>query len=82
MTCNGELLYSQALEFSPVENYEETAQLEIRIIEDITGDGFVDVFDLFMAARAYGSHPRHSRWLPAAGLNLKLMIEIGDVKLR
>ncbi|MCD6240393.1 hypothetical protein J7K27_02560 [Candidatus Bathyarchaeota archaeon] len=60
-------------------NNEKIAQLEIRIIGDITGDGFVDVSDLSMAARAYGSYPGHSRWLPAADLNLNLMIEIGDI---
>ena len=71
-------IYPTTYEYD-MENNEKIVWLKIRMIGDVTGDGFIDISDISAAARAYGSYPGHPRWLPAADLNLDLSVDIGDV---
>jgi len=78
---------------TPVPNETDTADnnytygwIIISIAGDITGtDGWPDrkisIQDLFIVAKAFGSHPRHPKWNPNADLNTDKKINIRDLKL-
>jgi PKD repeat protein len=42
--------------------------VEIRLLGDLTGDGIVDMRDVAIAAKAFGSYPGHPRWNPEADI--------------
>lgn len=46
---------------------------------DLNSDGTVDIHDLIIAAKAYGSHPAHPRWNPDADINQDNQINIHDL---
>jgi hypothetical protein len=46
---------------------------------DIDGDGVVDILDIAIVAKAYGSYPGHPRWNPAADLDGSGTVDILDV---
>ena len=46
---------------------------------DINNDGIVDIFDLVIAAAAFGSYPGHPKWNPIADLNQDGTIDIFDI---
>jgi len=47
--------------------------------EDLNEDGKVDILDLAVVCKAYGSYPGHPRWNPKADIILDLIINILDV---
>jgi len=49
------------------------------ISTDINGDGVVNIVDIALVAKAYGSYPGHSRWNPAADLDDNGTINIVDI---
>ena len=50
-----------------------------RSLGDINGDGVVDILDIAMVARAYGSYPGHPRWNPNTDLDNNNKIDIIDI---
>lgn len=50
-----------------------------RLSTDIDGDGVVDILDIAIVAKAYGSYPGHPRWNPAADLDGSGTVDILDV---
>jgi len=48
---------------------------------DINRDGKVDIEDVAIAAKAFGSHPGHPRWNPVADQNEDGKIDIRDIAL-
>lgn len=48
---------------------------------DLSGDGVVDILDIAIAARAYGSYPGHPRWNPAADLDSDGTVSILDIAM-
>ena len=49
------------------------------LIGDINGDGIVDIFDVVILAKAFGSEPGDPEWNPAADLNNDDIVDIFDV---
>jgi len=48
---------------------------------DVNGDGIVNIFDVAIVAKAYGSYPERSKWDPTADLNHDGIIDIIDIAL-
>jgi hypothetical protein len=53
--------------------------VRVRMPGDINGDGIVDISDIAMAAKAFGSYPGHPRWNPEADLNSDGVVDIVDI---
>ncbi len=53
-------------EYNTTDNTLADGTVEIRLLGDLNGDGKVDMKDIAIAAKAFGSYPGHSRWDPAA----------------
>jgi len=49
------------------------------LLEDLNGDGKVDIYDVTIVARAYGSFPGHESWEPSADIVPDGKINIFDV---
>jgi len=47
--------------------------------EDLNLDGKIDILDLAIAARAFGSHPGNPRWSPLADLNHDEKVDLQDI---
>jgi uncharacterized protein YfaS (alpha-2-macroglobulin family) len=50
-----------------------------RLSTDINGDGIVDILDIAIVAKAYGSYPGHPRWNPATDLDGSGTVDIIDI---
>ena len=48
---------------------------------DLDGDGKVDIKDIAIATRAFGSHTGHPRWIPVCDLNNDEKVDIRDLAL-
>jgi len=55
--------------------------LPAHLYGDLNGDGEVDIKDLAMAAKAFGSNPDHPRWNPKADVNQDKKVNIIDFVL-
>lgn len=53
--------------------------VKVRIPSDINGDGAVDMIDLWLAAKAFGTKPEDPRWDPAADVNNDYIIDMVDI---
>jgi hypothetical protein len=51
------------------------------VVGDVNGDGKVDIKDVAIVAKAYGSTLSGPRWNPLADLNGDLIIDIKDVAI-
>ena len=60
-------------------NVNTNGILKITRLGDINGDNMVDILDIAMVARAYGSYPGHSRWNANADLDNNNIIDILDI---
>jgi hypothetical protein len=49
------------------------------MVGDLNNDGVIDIRDISIAGRAYGSYPGHSRWNPNADINNDNIIDIRDI---
>jgi uncharacterized repeat protein (TIGR01451 family) len=58
-----------------------TLQAAFYIIGDINRDGTVDIKDLVLFVKAFGSYPTHTRWNPKADLNNDEKADIKDLIL-
>jgi hypothetical protein len=48
------------------------------LVGDVNGDGIVDLKDVYIVGKAYGSYPGHPKWNPAADLNGDLKVDLKD----
>jgi len=55
--------------------------LTIRLLGDVNGDGRVDLKDLALVARAFGSTPTSPNWNPAADINGDGQVNMKDIAL-
>jgi len=46
---------------------------------DINGDGIINIIDIYIVARAFGSYPGHPRWDPRADLDGDELVNIIDL---
>ena len=60
-------------------NVYTNGMLKVTRLGDINGDNMVDILDIAMVARAYGSYPGHSRWNANADLDNNNIIDILDI---
>jgi len=51
----------------------------VTILGDLNGDGVVDILDIAMVAKAYGSYPGHKRWNANADIDNNNVIDILDI---
>jgi hypothetical protein len=71
----------------PIDDYPSNNALEsdtwvtIRILGDINGDNKVDLQDIGIAARAFGSYPNHQWWNQDADINSDDKIDLRDIAL-
>jgi len=77
--------YMISIEAEPVdgeeilENNAKTVTVEVNLMGDINGDRIVNILDLFMVARAFGSRPGYSNWNPMADIDENGKINILDL---
>ncbi len=55
--------------------------ITVRIKGDVNGDGRVDLRDIVLVARAFGSTPNSSNWNPAADINCDGVVDMKDMAL-
>lgn len=53
----------------------------LTMLGDVNGDRVVNLYDLFLVARAYGTEPGSPNWNPAADLNDNKIIDINDLNI-
>jgi thermitase len=53
--------------------------VKVKLLGDINGDGIVDIFDIALAAKAFGSYPGHPRWNLEADINSDGVVDIVDI---
>jgi hypothetical protein len=61
--------------------FVSNASLVLATGPDINNDGKVDIKDIAIVARAFGSYPGHPRWNPDADLYQDLQIDIRDIAI-
>jgi len=65
-----------------VGNVENTRCLNVTLVgPDINGDGKVDMTDIAIAGRAFGTVPGDARWNPLADVNLDGKVDLRDIAL-
>jgi uncharacterized protein YraI len=63
-------------------NVENTNYLNVTVVDpDINGDGEVDMKDIAIAGRAFGTVPGDARWNPLADVNLDGKVDLRDIAL-
>jgi thermitase len=60
---------------------EASITIRIRIFGDINDDGRVDITDVSLVAKAFGSNPTRGRWNPICDLNGDGRVDIQDVAM-
>ena len=60
---------------------EASVTIKIRIFGDINNDDKVDITDIGIVAKAFGSNPTRQRWNPACDLNGDGRVDIQDVAM-
>jgi PKD repeat protein len=63
---------------------EGTIRIKVRIMGDLNGDGKVDIKDVAIAAKAFGSTPTNgarARWNPDADIDENSRVDITDIAL-
>jgi hypothetical protein len=68
-------------EFNPVNNVYVDGVIQIRLLGDINGDGKVDIKDLAIAAKAFGSYVGSPTYNPDADVNQDGVIDIRDLAI-
>ena len=73
--------YTVSLNVTDSEGEWDTKQITVKVlphIADLNEDGKVDIQDLHIWCRAYGSYPSHGRWNPKADINHDGKVDILD----
>lgn len=76
--------YVVCLNVTDSEGEWNTKEVTLKILPsraDLNEDGKVDVYDLYLLCRAYGSYPGHERWNAAADMNDDGKVNIMDAAL-
>jgi len=68
-------------EVDTADNTLDGGYVKVKIMGDLNGDGQVDIRDLAVLAKAFGSYPGHPRWDPNADLNKDNMVDIRDIAM-
>jgi len=67
---------------NPSDNIMQSkTKIHVRIVGDVNGDGRVDMKDIGVAARAFGSYPTHERWNPDVDINNDEKIDMRDIAI-
>jgi len=66
-------------ELDIMDNTYTDGTIKIKIMGDVNGDGVVDISDIGLVGRAFGSNPDNPRWNPEADLNLDNVIDVRDI---
>ena len=53
----------------------------ITFLGDLNDDGRVDMKDIYVIVKAFGSYPGHPRWSPVADLDMDDRVDIRDIYL-
>ena len=85
--CNNYTIIGEATtfpyEYNTTNNIFNDGTVKIRPLGDLTGDGIVDMRDVSIAARAFGSYPGHPRWDPEADITgTEYLVPDGTVDMR
>jgi hypothetical protein len=62
-------------------DYEATATVEVKPNGDLNGDSRVDLKDIGMVGKAFGSRPSDANWLIQADMNKDSKIDLMDIAL-
>jgi PKD repeat protein len=76
--------YVVCLNVTDSEGEWSTKEVTLKILPsraDLNEDGRVDIYDLYLLCRAYGSYPDHERWNAAADMNGDGKVNIIDAAL-
>lgn len=68
-------------EFNPANNVYVDGVIQIRLVGDINGDGKVDIKDLAIAAKAFGSYVGSPTYNPDADVNQDGVVDIRDLAI-
>jgi parallel beta-helix repeat protein len=60
---------------------QSSIKIHVRILGDVNGDNKVDMRDIGIAARAFGSYPGHERWNPDVDVNNDNKIDMRDIAI-
>jgi hypothetical protein len=66
-------------EYNVTNNVYVDGTFEIRLLGDINNDKKVDMKDIIVAAKAFGTFPGESRWNPDADVNLDGTVDMRDI---
>jgi hypothetical protein len=66
---------------TPDDNEFVDGKVKINMFADINGDGVVDIKDIVLLTKAFGSQPGHPRWNPDADLDNDDKVSIVDLML-
>jgi hypothetical protein len=68
-------------ELDLTDNFLSDGTVKIKLMGDLNSDGKVDIKDLVLLVKAFGSYPGHPRWDPNADLNGDNKVDIKDLVL-
>jgi len=76
--------YTVQLTVIDINGQSDAASALVQVLEslkiyDVNGDGFIDMADIAIAARAYGSAPGDPHWDPRADINHDDFIDMSDI---
>jgi len=71
--------YTTTFSIKAITPFIETTALKVPMPEDINGDYRVDIKDIFIVAKAFGSNPTRPRWDPTADINCDFEVNIMDL---
>jgi hypothetical protein len=61
------------------DNFLSDGKVKIKLLGDVNGDRVVDIQDLVLLIKAFGTYPGHPRWNPNADLNGDDRVDIQDL---
>jgi hypothetical protein len=83
--CNNYTIKAEATavpsEFNITDNIYTDGFVKVRFLGDINGDGKVDMMDIYIVTKAFGSYPGHPRWHPDADVDQNNLIDMRDTWL-
>jgi hypothetical protein len=68
-------------EFNVTNNIYTDGFVKVRFLGDVNGDGKVDMMDIYIVTKAFGSDPGHPRWNPDADMDQNNLIDMRDTWL-
>jgi hypothetical protein len=68
-------------EYNTDNNVYVDGSVKVRILGDVDGSGVVDMNDLYLIAKAFGSRPEYSSWNPYADIDGNKKVDMHDLWL-